>query len=361
MVHIQEETFHTALTIGHLSQNIFPELFDCSHQICNIFKRQNIQYNTYWYVIRTNVIFGSCITLYQSNAMHVIAALKRSCGKGMFSVARACVSFCLCKEKSSWLTVPMNDHRGPVHLDFPLGPFQSSLFGTPLNLCKLVHLGKRSVDLRVYFQFRIPFVIFVIFKAILAIYTLVWLIIFLDPAIMGSPTSFAGQSIYVFLTSWAYILLVIYLWTSLLHILFMSYKHMRNGDLRSIKDALGHYRPQENTEVSSEGEVNDLETGCVQENVELLSHTNDQDDVRLENCSVPDHSSSVMCKSTTSWHHKIVWILHDMTSGVVCMVCKTRFQKVPISDPGSSHSSIIKSYKDDRWWCFLPFYLVCWR
>ena len=162
--------------------------------------------------------------------------------------------------------------------------------------------------------------IFVIFKAILAIYTLVWLIIFLDPAIMGSPTSFAGQSIYVFLTSWAYILLVIYLWTSLLHILFMSYKHGRNGDLRSVKDAVGHYRPQENTE----------------ENVELFSDTDDQDDVRLENCSVPDHSRNVMCKSTTGWHHKIVWIIHDMTSGVVCMVCKTRFWKVPITDPESS-------------------------
>ena len=37
------------------------------------------------------------------------------------------------------------------------------------------------------FQFGIPFLIFFIFKALLAIYVLVWLIIYVDPGIVGFP------------------------------------------------------------------------------------------------------------------------------------------------------------------------------
>ena len=198
--------------------------------------------------------------------------------------------------------------------------------------------------------------IFVIFKAILAIYTLVWLLIFLDPAIMGSPATFAGQSIYVFLTSWAYLLLVIYLWTSLFHIFCMTYKHVRNGDLRSIKDTLGHTRP-----TVTEGDVNDSETGHVQENVELLSDTDDQDDVRLENCSVPDHSNHTMHKNVTSWYHKIVWVIHDMTSGVVCMVrIKQGSESVNIKSRDFC-SSVKKKKGHERWSqqkCFLAFLIL---
>ena len=68
--------------------------------------------------------------------MHVIAALKSSCGKGMFSVARACVILSVHKE------VPMNDR--PHELGFPLGPFQTSSFGDSLELVQTCWLGKRS-------------------------------------------------------------------------------------------------------------------------------------------------------------------------------------------------------------------------
>ena len=139
--------------------------------------------------------------------------------------------------------------------------------------------------------------IFVIFKATLAVYTLVWPIIFLDYSINGSPTRFAGgQNVFVFLSTWAYILLVIYLWCSLFLLLYMTYKHARNGRLRSIKDTIGrHHRLSENNALSIQG--------TEEENAEA-----EDTNISKETCY-------------TSWYYKAVWVLHDMTSGLVPMVC----------------------------------------
>ena len=140
--------------------------------------------------------------------------------------------------------------------------------------------------------------IFVIFKAILAIYTLVWLTIFLEMVIVSHFT-IRGRNVFLFLTSWLYVLLVLYMWTSLLDILFMSYKHVRNGYLRSIKDTLGHGKPSENTPLSTGRTNNNWEA----DDLTSISATNN------------------VVKESACWQHKLVWVLRDITSGLVPMVC----------------------------------------
>ncbi len=71
-------------------------------------------------------------------------------------------------------------------------------------------------------QFRWPAVLILVFKAICAVYTLIWLIINIVEA-PGAETN-NGQSSFVFLTTWSYILLNLYLYSSLVDAIYMLYR-----------------------------------------------------------------------------------------------------------------------------------------
>ncbi len=77
----------------------------------------------------------------------------------------------------------------------------------------------------VSFQFKWPAVGFLVFKSVLAIYTLIWLIINIVEA-PGAETN-NGQSPFVFLTTWSYILLNLYLYSSLATAVYMMYRSVR--------------------------------------------------------------------------------------------------------------------------------------
>ena len=91
--------------------------------------------------------------------------------------------------------------------------------------------------------------VFIIYKAIFAVYTLVWLIINLVEAPGAEANN--GQSPFVFLTTWSYILLNLYLYVSLGDALYMTYKHSRDGDVHSVREVLGHRRRHAANKVES--------------------------------------------------------------------------------------------------------------
>ena len=155
------------------------------------------------------------------------------------------------------------------------------------------------------FQFGIPFLIFFIFKALLAIYVLVWLIIYVDPGIVGFPRILDTERVYAYLSNWTYILLFIYLWASLLDISYMTYKHIRNGDLRSLKTILGSSAFHGNTVNEEKGQSEWSEP----DGTEAVSNVERQ-----------MGNSGSNRNSKLAWYHKVVWVLHDMTSGICPMV-----------------------------------------
>ena len=97
-------------------------------------------------------------------------------------------------------------------------------------------------------QFQVPELVFIIYKAIFAVYTLVWLIINLVEAPGAEANN--NQSPFVFLTTWSYILLNLYLYVSLGDALYMTYKHSRDGDVHSVREVLGHRRRHAGNKVS---------------------------------------------------------------------------------------------------------------
>ena len=71
-------------------------------------------------------------------------------------------------------------------------------------------------------QFKWPAIALILFKAFFAVYCLPWLIYHLVEA-PGSEAN-NNQSPIVVLTTWSYVLLVIYLFASLIDVLYMTFK-----------------------------------------------------------------------------------------------------------------------------------------
>ena len=130
-----------------------------------------------------------------------------------------------------------------------------------------------------HLQFRIPEIAFIIYKAVFAIYTLTWLIINIVEA-PGSQTN-GGQSPFVFLTTWSYILLNLYLYMSLGDAVYMTYKHMKDHTV------IGHHP----TNSAQGGQVEPVE-----------------------------HDYGM------TWYHKVVWVLHDMITGAAPVVSNTDYK-----------------------------------
>lgn len=127
------------------------------------------------------------------------------------------------------------------------------------------------------------------YRAIVAIYTLVWLIINIVEA-PGSETN-NGQSPFVFLTTWSYILLNLYLYTSLIDSIYLTYKHNKDGDIHLPNGVLGHGPRMSGVNVEGYKE-------------EKLEH-----DYRMK------------------WYHKVVWVLHDMITGAAPVVSNNHLFK----------------------------------
>ena len=77
------------------------------------------------------------------------------------------------------------------------------------------------------FQWKIPHLVYISYKALLAVYTFSWLVYNL----IAAPGSAANnnQSPIVFLTTWSYIVLNLHLFLSLINSIYMSYIITRDG------------------------------------------------------------------------------------------------------------------------------------
>ena len=93
--------------------------------------------------------------------------------------------------------------------------FEKMLFYQALKLIPLYCI-------KFLLQFKWPAIALILFKAFFAVYCLPWLIYNLVEA-PGSEAN-NNQSPIVFLTTWSYVLLVIYLFASLIDVLYMTFK-----------------------------------------------------------------------------------------------------------------------------------------
>ena len=125
------------------------------------------------------------------------------------------------------------------------------------------------------------------YRFILAAYTLSWLI-------YSSVGDTGGDLDIIYLTTWSYILLNLYLWISFIDVTAMAIKMKRDGTLKSVWDVMGHQGWQEARAME----------------ISVIPVT----DVRSKNAHKDDTGARM------TWYHGLLWVAHDTVSGAAPVV-----------------------------------------